>query len=141
MSGANRFLDTNIFAYALDAREGAKKSIAAELIVTLIRNKQAVVSYQVIQEFLNVAVRASIPGLGLDQGAAHLQVIFSKLEIVSPSLKLYEEALALHAKYHFHWYDSLIVAAALEARCETLYTEDLQHGQIIDGLTIINPFL
>ncbi len=141
MSGGNRFLDTNIFAYALDARDGAKKAIAADLIVALLRSEQAVVSYQVIQEFLNVAVRSSIPGLGRDQGAAHLRGIFSKMEIVSPSLNLYEEALALHAKYRFHWYDSLIVAAALEAKCGTLYTEDLQHGQVIDGLTVVNPFL
>jgi predicted nucleic acid-binding protein len=141
MSGANRFLDTNVFAYALDARERAKKAIAADLIVALIRSEQAVVSYQVIQEFLNVAVRASVPGLGPDAGAAYLQEIFSKFEIVAPSLKLCEEALVLHAKYRFHWYDSLIIAAALEAKCEILYTEDLQHGQIIEGLTIINPFL
>lgn len=61
-------------------------------------------------------------------------------EIVSWSTGLVRRAIAVREKCLFSWYDSLIVAAALEARCEVLYTEDLQHGQRIEGLRIVNPF-
>jgi predicted nucleic acid-binding protein len=59
---------------------------------------------------------------------------------VMPSGALYARALSIQARYRYHFYDSLIVAAALTAGCRSLLTEDMQAGQIIDGLTIENPF-
>jgi len=59
---------------------------------------------------------------------------------IMPSQALYQSALDLHARYQFSFYDSLIIAAALAAGCTRLYSEDLQHGQRIEGLTIENPF-
>ena len=58
-----------------------------------------------------------------------------------PSSTLYERALELQGRYRFSFYDSLVVAAALESGCTRLYSEDLQHGQRVGGLTIENPFL
>ncbi|WP_411728328.1 PIN domain-containing protein [Methyloglobulus sp.] len=58
-----------------------------------------------------------------------------------PSLALYRRGLDLQSRFGFSFYDSLIVAAALESDCTRLYTEDLQHGQKIEGLTIENPFI
>jgi len=57
-----------------------------------------------------------------------------------PSTALYDRALDLHSRYRFSFYDSLIVAAALEANCTRLFSEDLQHGQRVEGLVIENPF-
>jgi len=141
MPAVKEFLDTNIFAYALDARDGAKKLTAATLIVELLRGERAVTSYQVVQEFVNVAMRSAIPGFGVKEAHAYLRESFARIEIVSPTLGLFEEAMEIQTKYQFHWYDSLIVAAALEAGCETLYTEDLHNGQMIEGMMIVNPFI
>jgi predicted nucleic acid-binding protein len=58
-----------------------------------------------------------------------------------PSPAIYERGIMVQARYGFHFYDSLIVAAALEAGCTRLLSEDLQHGQRIDSLTVENPFL
>ena len=60
---------------------------------------------------------------------------------IPATVALYERGLALHERYGFAIYDCLVVAAALEAGCRTLYTEDLQHGQQIEQLRIVNPFL
>jgi predicted nucleic acid-binding protein len=60
---------------------------------------------------------------------------------INPSPNLYQRGLDLQSRYQLSFYDSLIVAAALEGGCKTLYSEDLQHGQRIDGLTIKNPFI
>ena len=60
---------------------------------------------------------------------------------VNPTLTFYQRGLDLQAHYQFSFYDSLIVAAALEAGCKTLYSEDLQHDQRIEGLCIQNPFI
>ena len=71
----------------------------------------------------------------------YLNQTFLPLFSVLPSATLYREALRLHATGSFSWYDSLIVSAAVHAKCEILYTEDLQHGQKIGGLQAVNPFL
>ena len=60
---------------------------------------------------------------------------------VESSLALFERALDVNRRYKSSWYDSLIVAAAIEAKCDVLYTEDLQHGQRFGGLTVVNPFI
>ena len=66
---------------------------------------------------------------------------WSPLWQVNPTVALYRSAVSLQSRYRFSFYDSLIVAAALEAGCTRLYSEDLQHDQQIQQLTILNPFL
>ena len=140
MPAGKGFLDTNIFAYAFDQRDPRKHRLAVDLIVMLLRERRGVLSFQVIQEFLNVAVRGSVPGLNVDEGRRYLHEVVAKLDLLVPSFALFERGLHIQARYKLPWYDSLIVAAALEAGCEAVYTEDLQHGQAIEGMTIINPF-
>jgi predicted nucleic acid-binding protein len=74
------------------------------------------------------------------EAAHHLKAVLAPLCAVFPSFKLLEDALAVQKQLKYSFYDSLIVAAALEAGCETLYSEDLQHGQQIGRLRIANPF-
>ena len=69
-----------------------------------------------------------------------LEAVLVPLWRVNPTQKLYQQGLDLRVRFGFHFYDSLIIAAAQHAGCHTLYSEDLQHGQQIDGLTIVNPF-
>ena len=66
--------------------------------------------------------------------------ILKPLLVVLPSPDLFCGALDIHVRYQISWYDTLIVAAAAEAGCSVLYTEDLQHGARLNGVTIENPF-
>ena len=66
--------------------------------------------------------------------------VFESMLGIESSLELFQNALAIHVRYRSSWYDSLIVAAALEAKCHVRYTEDLQHGQRFGDLSVVNPF-
>ena len=134
------FLDTNVFVYEFDSRAPAKTAKASELIRTALRTKRGVVSYQVIQEFFNVAFKSFAKPFPVDDAGNYLRTIFTPLLAVHSSPRLYFEAIRIKDSHRLSWYDSLIVSAALQADCETLYTEDLQDGRKLEGLTIQNPF-
>jgi predicted nucleic acid-binding protein len=135
------FLDTNIFVYSFDQGAPAKARRAAQLIREALTTQKGVVSYQVVQEFFNVALkRFSKPMQAADAGQ-YLVAVFRPLLAVHSSQALYAEALFLHAQSGLSWYDSLIVSAAIQARCEILFSEDLQHGQRFGSLEVRNPFL
>ena len=78
--------------------------------------------------------------MSVAEAEQYLITVFRPLLAIHSSPALYIEAFRIEAKHRFAWYDSLIVAAALEGQCETLYSEDLQHGREIEGLRIENPF-
>jgi len=77
----------------------------------------------------------------LAEAEQYLITVFRPLLSVHSSPAIYVEALRISAKHKFAWYDSLIVAAALEGGCDVLYSEELQHGREIEGLRIENPFV
>ena len=107
----------------------------------MLATQKGVISYQVVQEFFNVALkRFSQPMQAADAGQ-YLIAVFRPLFAVHSSQALYAEALNLHAQSGLSWYDSLIVSAAIQARCEILFSEDLQHGRRFGGLQVRNPFL
>ena len=135
------FLDTNIFVYSVDLSAPRKATIAEELISRSLLTRKGVISYQVIQEFFNVAVKRFSAVMSIADAEQYLNQTFLPLFSVQSSATLYRDALRLHSTVRFSWYDSLIVSAALHAKCEILYTEDLQHGQKIGSLQIVNPFL
>jgi predicted nucleic acid-binding protein len=134
------FLDTNVFVYEFDARAPAKAAQASKLIRTALRTKRGVVSYQVIQEFFNVAFKSFAKPLPVDDAESYLRTIFTPLLAVHSSPRLYVEAIRIKDSHRLSWYDSLIVSAALQADCEILYSEDFQDGRKLEGLTIQNPF-
>ncbi len=135
------FLDTNIFVYSFDRSAPAKARKAAQLIRDALTTQKGVISYQVVQEFFNVALkRFSQPMQAADAGQ-YLIAVFRPLLAVHSSQALYAEALVLHAQSGLSWYDSLIVSAAIQARCEILFSEDLQHGRRFGSLQVRNPFL
>lgn len=133
----NAFVDSNIWLYAFFLRpgEGQRHENAKALIDTPMRY---VVNEQVIAEVSSNLLRKA----GMAEGAL-VEIVtsfYSRCHVVSPGQETHLNASRLRATYQFSYWDSLIVAAALESRCAVLYSEDLQDGQIVDGtLTIKNP--
>lgn len=133
------FVDTNIFIYQLEAIDGRKAEVAERIIADAL--SAGCISFQVVQECLNTVVRKADIPLDAAQAQRYLDKVLKPLWRVMPSAQLYREGIALQARYQYSFYDSLIIAAALQAGCKRLLTEDLQHGQQIYGLKIENPFL
>lgn len=134
------FLDSNILIYTFDDVALEKQRIAQELVRTALQDGSGIISYQVTQEVLNVLTRKLAFPMDVGDATRYLATTLEPLWRVQPSAELFRAGLALQARYQFGFYDSLIVAAALSAGCARLYSEDLQHGQRIDGLTIEDPF-
>ena len=140
------FLDTNFFVYSFDQSAAAKARKATELIREALTTQKGVISYQVVQEFFNVALRRFSQPMQTADAEQYLSTVFRPLLAVHSSQALYAEALHLHAQSGLSqtllsWYDALIVSAALQARCQLLFTVDLQHGQRFGSLQVRNPFL
>jgi predicted nucleic acid-binding protein len=135
------FLDTNIFVYAFDASAPKKSAQAEKLIRSAIRTRGSIVSYQVVQEFFNVALRRFAKPMSSADAEQYLSTTFRPLLSVHSSPALYIEALRIGARFRLPWYDSLIVASAIEGQCDVLYSEDFQNGQQFGALTIANPFV
>jgi len=130
------FLDANVILYSFSL-EPREREIA-EIRVQDALDGNGTISFQVVQEVLNVLIRRNWAD-GRER-LTLLQDVLVPLWTVMPSQELYELALTTQSRYRYSFYDSLIIAAALEAGCSRLYSEDLQHGQRIEGLTITNPF-
>jgi predicted nucleic acid-binding protein len=128
--------------YAADSGSPARKQQAAsDLIESLLTTGNGAISYQVVQEFLNVMVkRAAIPMVEFDV-LEYMNHVFRPLLAVHSSVELFREALTIYKRHKLSWYDSLIMAAAVEAGCSVIYTEDMHHGAKIGGVRIENPFL
>ena len=127
------FLDTNILVYAFAAND--RRSDTAEALLAA----GGVVSVQVLNEFVNVSRRKL--GLEWSEIRKALTILRALLDPPQPlTVELHEAAIDIAHRYGFHFYDSLILAAALQAGCDVLYSEDLQSRQRVDRLTVRNPF-
>jgi predicted nucleic acid-binding protein len=135
------FLDTNVFVYSFDRSVPGKARRATQLIRRAIATRKGIVSYQVAQEFFNVALRRFVHPMTVPEAEQYLATVFRPLMAVHSSQALYGTALRLSARYRLTWYDSLILAAATEGQCSLIYTEDFQHGQRFEDLEVENPFL
>src|SRR5215210_9585230 len=138
MSG--EFIDSNVFVYLFDETDDRKRDTAERLVDSALQTQNASISFQVVQETLNVVTRKLPTPMTAEGAKRFMEQVLAPLWRVSPSLALYHHALDVQARYRYGFYDSLIVAAALDAGCTRLYSEDLQDGQRIEGLTIENPF-
>jgi len=137
---ARFFLDTNLFVYSFDTKAPAKAKKAAQLIRRAADTGEGMISYQVVQEFFSVALRRFAQPMSVAEAEQYLVTVLRPLLAVHSSPAIYFEALRIAEKYRMSWYDSLIVAAALEGKCGKLYSEDFQHGRKIEELRIENPF-
>ena len=138
---AKFFLDTNVLAYAFDLTDQPKRQRARELIAEAIETSRGCISFQVAQEFLNICTRKFTVPMTVPEAAVYLRETLTLLCRVFPSIDLLQSALEQKDRYKYSFYDSLIIAAALEAKCDVLYSEDLHHGQHIGQLRIENPFV
>ena len=127
------FFDTTVLIYAI-AQNDPRAATAEELLAN-----GGTVSIQVLNEFVAVARRKlRMPWEEVVEALAAIRVLCAAP--VSITIDTHDAALRIAQRYGFHIYDSLIVAAAIEAGCTTLYSEDMQHGQTIASVTIRNPF-
>jgi|SRR5579863_1150284 len=135
------FLDTNVIVYLFDPASPQKADRAALLLRHAKRTGKGAISYQVIQEFFNVARKHSQGPMGANEALRFLAEVLEPLCAVHSSPALFRRAIQLVERFQLHWYDALVVAGALEAQCKILYSEDFQSGQKFDGLEVLNPFL
>lgn len=138
---AEFFIDTNVFIYHLDSSDPKKHAKAETIVREALTLGNGCISTQVVQECLNVALRKAEVALSTDAARRYLEVVLAPLVQVSANEALFSRALDVQARWRFSFYDSLIVAGALAAGCRTLLSEDLQHGQQLDALKVVNPFL
>ena len=133
MSAASAFFDTNVLLYLLSSDAAKADRVEGALA------EGGVISVQVLNEFTSVAGRKL--GLRVEDIREVLTAIRAVCKVESLTEQTYDMGLQVADQYGFSVYDSMIVAAALLAGCSTLYTEDLQHGQILDKrLTVTNLF-
>jgi len=131
------FVDTNVLVYADDLDAGDKRGVAQALLQELIAGSRAVVSTQVIQEFFVAATRK----LGVPADIARRKVeLLLRLDVVLVRPELILSAIDLSRLRSLSFWDALVVRSAASAGCGRLVTEDLNHGQVIDGVRIENPF-
>jgi predicted nucleic acid-binding protein len=134
------FLDTNILIYTFDRHDEAKRARASGLVEEALSTGRGVISSQVVQEFLNVATRKFATPMATSEALRYLDDVLAPMCEVYPSIDLFERALLLREATRYALYDSLIVAAALQAGCRTLFTEDMQDGRQFEGLLVKDPF-
>lgn len=133
MPGGKFFVDSNVVLYTL-GNDMLKKFVAATLLAA-----RPTLSTQVLAETAHVARRKL--GFSIGQVQSALAAFRSDVDVCVITEAVFDDSLSIALQYGYSTYDSLILAAALAAMCEILYSEDMQHGQIIRGkLTIINPF-
>ena len=137
---AEFFLDTNIIVYAFDADSPEKSTVAFKLIQRALKSGEGVVSTQVIQEFLNVATRKFDVPMKPADAQQFLAKVLNPLCRVYPDVAYFDDGLEIMAETGYSFYDSLVLAGAAIAGCSILYSEDLQNGQVVRGVQIVNPF-
>ena len=130
------FLDTNILAYDLDAGTPDKQQKARAALAR--PDHEFVISTQVLLELYVVITRKLRPGLP-EAAAADVITSLSRLPVVGTDADLVQRAVALSTRHQLSVWDALIVAAAREAGCEELWTEDLATGAELRGVRIVNP--
>jgi len=131
------FIDSNVVIYVYSSSEKAKQQVARKIV----KENYTVISTQVLQEMSNTLGRKYLLDYSSIKDTLQ-ECIYSNNEIYTNHQHTIFKACDIAKRYHFTFYDSLIISAALESNCDILYSEDLQHNQVIEGvLTIINPFI
>jgi prevent-host-death family protein len=132
------FLDTNILVYGDDGNEPAKQKTALDLIRVHRERRTGVVSLQVLQEYFVTVTKKH----KLDDVIARNKVeIYSKFQVAEPKVSDILAAIDLHRLHGFSYWDALVLRMAKQSGCRVVLSEDMQHGRVVDGVEIVNPFL
>ncbi|MDR2147277.1 MAG: PIN domain-containing protein [Tannerella sp.] len=131
-------IDTNIFIYAYTGDDERKHAISRDLLRNNVLRNEIIVSVQILNEFYVVMTKYKY---------AHNEIklcmneIIEQVKVTPLELETVKQCIAVREKYRYSWWDSLVLASALENDCAIVYSEDMQSGQIIENkLRIINPF-
>ncbi len=135
------FLDTNILVYTFDDTVPELRARARELVEVALTTGLGMISYQVAQEFLNVATKKFAVPLDRADRNEYIEQVLAPLCRVWPTMALYRQASEVVSASGFGFYDSLIVASAMAGGCTTLYTHDMQAGRQFGTLTLADPFV
>ena len=125
------FLDTNVLVYTFDVKAPRKQKVARDLVARALKDRDGIISYQVTQEFLNVALRKFTRPMSSSEAQTYLRRVLMPLCEVFPDAELYSGALSIASQAGWTFYDSLIVASAAAGKCRVLFSEDLQSGRIV----------
>jgi predicted nucleic acid-binding protein len=131
------FVDTNVFIYALDARDRQKQAAARAWRDELWKSRRGRTSFQVLQECYAQLIR--LWPNKRDEARAEARDLLA-WRPVAVDTEILERSWKIQDRYHLSFWDALIVSAAKSAECRHLLTEDLQAGQELDGVMIVNPF-
>ena len=132
-----KFVDTNVLIYFIDSRNTAKQSIARAVLANAIGSRQYVISAQVLNEFVNVALKKL--GMTEDEVRQYVEA-FQHIRVVFQQGGWTVRALEIRKQYGLQFYDSLMLAAAEFVGCNEILTEDSNDGQIYCGIKAVNPF-
>jgi predicted nucleic acid-binding protein len=132
------FVDSNVFLYALDKADLKKQQAARNWRAELWNSRRGRLSFQVLGEFYVNAVRL-LPKAH-DEARAEVRDLLAWRPVVTDAALL-EQGWKIQDRYQLSYWDALIVAAAKASSCRYLLTEDLQTGQKLDGIEVVNPFL
>lgn len=135
-------IDTNVLVYHVDEAAGAKQNQARQLADWLLEaTEETILLWQVAVEFLNCMRRWELAGRSTRAKTVEYFEEFETLyDLVLPARPVLHTALDLNSRYSLSHWDSLLVAACIEAGVTTLYSEDMQDGAGYDGVRIVNPF-
>jgi len=134
---AGVFVDTNVWVYAHLRVAGDKRHDRALALVQ--RSPGMVISPQVVAEYYSVMLKNGRDDAWIQ---ANLKAMFARTRLQPASADVVATALELRNRYAFSFWDCQIVSAAIQAQCTVLWTEDLQHGQVVAGaLRVVNPLL
>ena len=135
------FIDTNILVYLFDKTERLKQTKAKKIISERLSSSKFFLSVQVINEFINITSKKISFPIPLNKQKEIIDLLNDIFIIVSLSLETTLSAIEIKNKYKYSFWDSLIISSAIENKCNILFSEDMQHGSIVEStLTIVNPF-
>jgi len=134
------FVDTNIIVYCFDDADLSKKKKAVEVVESLWESSSGVLSLQVLKEFFVTVTRKLSPIMDFKE-ARSATIDLLSWTVFLETADSFEKTLEIVEKYRLSFWDANILSAAVLSDCHHLFTEDMQHKQIIDGVEIVNPFL
>ena len=132
------FFDTNVLVYFADESDPKKQKIADELIKNAIFNENGIISTQSLQEFFYATTQKYL--CSKEKAKEYVETFKNSLAVEQVSVSLILKAIDISIQTQFSFWDSLIISAASETGCVVCYSEDMNDGQVVDGVKILNPF-
>jgi predicted nucleic acid-binding protein len=133
------FVDANILVYAFDSSAGRKQHTAEALLERLWNNNTGCVSVQVLQEFFVTVTKKVAKPLPVEEATSRIREL-AVWKVFTPTAADVLAAIGLHTQSKIAFWDAMIVLAAAESGCDTLWAEDLTDGQTMRGVRVRNPF-